>query len=825
MMVTTHLSNYLVILGILINPIYSFYPTYNLDLEPNESIEVSPTELNQLPANPNGYKSIYIESEKTDKNAFIDILMENIQADSNSCPLGIFHIDQNNTISEYDEQQERIWIFVPSYDFNLTLCSDAIHNNSNLIVKRFETTCFKRFTKTDINTFSTWIPAWNGTEPFRCIWFVENPDKSQVDVNFSFRYRKKDQPIGHELDFLVAIESNDRRIVPTIVNQTSMRQMSMDSQLIAMEYIALQPVGKQLKLQIDRKTWTPQYISTGSNKPSSYQANTQCYCGTENIDQRIVGGHEVNPKHRYPWMVAFLKLNGEPFCGGTVITNQYILTAAHCFDNSSSPAYNPRTVKLAIGAHDLTVDRTYYRIRSIKMHENYKKTGSALYNDIALVKIDGNLTFDQFTVAPICLPSPEMVVFNNLTVAGWGFTNEDGAPSKVLRDVTLPYVTNRECQEFHGEVITSSMMCAGGNQDEDSCQGDSGSPLMFRRDGALYAVGLVSFGLGCGRPFYYGVYTRTSRYLKWIQDNTIGSKSCPVYIDKPSTSSTPMPSSQSTPRPTSPGTNIKNGINSKPIYPNLENCGIMNIKNTRVIGGKETNSNEYPWMAALGYRKDFIGGGVVVAPYYILTSARKIKSLTRSWDFNLSNLTVILGGFDLTAKESSKELFKVSKISFHPLSSTENYDYDYALLKLAPSRGNQNSFNYRPICLPRSSFEIIDGITTLALGWGSTVAEGSTPTNKLRQVKLDLITASTCRSFYQNVITNTMFCAAKPGADVCFGDDGGPLMYPFRQRWYLLGVFSWKPSDVCAFPRKPSIFTDVRHALPWITFVTGAETL
>jgi secreted trypsin-like serine protease len=59
----------------------------------------------------------------------------------------------------------------------------------------------------------------------------------------------------------------------------------------------------------------------------------------------------------------------------------------------------------------------------------------------------------------------------------------------------------------------------------------------------------------------------------------------------------------------------------------------------------------------------------------------------------------------------------------------------------------------------------------------------------------------------------------------CQGDDGGPLMYPFRQRWYIVGTFSWKPSDLCAFPRKPSIFADVRQALPWITFVTGIETL
>lgn len=277
-------------------------------------------------------------------------------------------------------------------------------------------------------------------------------------------------------------------------------------------------------------------------------------CGRENIDQRIVGGKEVNPQHRYPWMVAFLNTENKPFCAGSILNREFILTAAHCFDNYMNNISSLDAIKVLIGVHSVEETAPNAKIESLIIHEEYKRTGQALFNDIALVKLAKPLTFNAFS-RPICLPSRLMTSFDNLTVAGWGFIREEGPTSLVLKEVALPYIPNHICEDFHGEVITSSMVCAGGNQNQDSCQGDSGAPLMFWRYGHIYVVGLVSFGLGCGRPSYYGVYTRVSSYLNWIYERTENSTYCarPPKIlpsSEPPTSNSSSTTSEATESPT-----------------------------------------------------------------------------------------------------------------------------------------------------------------------------------------------------------------------------------------------------------------------------------
>jgi len=104
------------------------------------------------------------------------------------------------------------------------------------------------------------------------------------------------------------------------------------------------------------------------------------------------------------------------------------------------------------------------------------------------------------------------------TVIGWGRTMEGGDTSAVLRQVEIPIVSNETCQQSYPNGITSNMMCAGREEGgRDSCQGDSGGPLMVRGSGQDWRqAGVVSFGIGCARPNFYGVYTRISQYLFWI---------------------------------------------------------------------------------------------------------------------------------------------------------------------------------------------------------------------------------------------------------------------------------------------------------------------
>lgn len=109
--------------------------------------------------------------------------------------------------------------------------------------------------------------------------------------------------------------------------------------------------------------------------------------------------------------------------------------------------------------------------------------------------------------------------------SGWGTLKEDGKPSCVLQEVEVPVISNEECRNtnYSSKMISDNMMCAGypATGQKDTCQGDSGGPLVRERDDKKYElIGIVSWGNGCARPGYPGVYTRVTRYLDWILKNS-----------------------------------------------------------------------------------------------------------------------------------------------------------------------------------------------------------------------------------------------------------------------------------------------------------------
>jgi secreted trypsin-like serine protease len=126
---------------------------------------------------------------------------------------------------------------------------------------------------------------------------------------------------------------------------------------------------------------------------------------------------------------------------------------------------------------------------------------------------------------------------------------------------------------------------------------------------------------------------------------------------------------------------------------------------------------------------------------------------------------------------------------------------------------------HRPICLVRSDTPFVVGNPVIGAGWGRT----STLDTVLRKVTLQFADKRKCSTTYKNVVTNSMICASADNKDMCLGDGGEPLMKYYDGRMYLAGIMSWGASEGCTVG-KPSIFADVRHALPWITSVTGIKT-
>lgn len=235
---------------------------------------------------------------------------------------------------------------------------------------------------------------------------------------------------------------------------------------------------------------------------------------------RIVGGEEVDIKH-YPWQVALFH-DGKFTCGGVIITEQWITTAAHCtFGKTSHSGW-----KIYAG------DKNIYKLKSADLqsrkavkiynHQNYQD--SKYHYDIAVIKVDRPFTFTSY-VRPICLPDSEKEFPDDLAchVSGWGATKSAGSIVDVLRHVQVNIINWKVCQlpSWMGSSIKDYMLCAGKEDGgRDSCGGDSGGPLScYVKSAATWKLaGVVSWGVECAIRRTPGVYSSAHYFKDWIWD-------------------------------------------------------------------------------------------------------------------------------------------------------------------------------------------------------------------------------------------------------------------------------------------------------------------
>jgi trypsin len=211
----------------------------------------------------------------------------------------------------------------------------------------------------------------------------------------------------------------------------------------------------------------------------------------------IIGGAPATDD-QYPWVVALADA-AEPsynYCGGSLIEEDLVLTAAHCTAGDA-----PGDVLVRHGSVDITETETY-AVADIHVAEGYDE--ATLAHDWSLIKLAEPVPGAE----PIELAATDPADWGTLEVAGWGVDEAGQAPNE-LQFVEVPHISDEECAAAYGTSFhADSMLCAGDleNGGVDACQGDSGGPLMWTGGGRAVQVGVVSWGEGCAEPGRPGVY-------------------------------------------------------------------------------------------------------------------------------------------------------------------------------------------------------------------------------------------------------------------------------------------------------------------------------
>ncbi|MBN3307434.1 TMPS9 protease, partial [Amia calva] len=561
-------------------------------------------------------------------------------------------------------------------------------------------------------------------------------------------------------------------------------------------------------------------------------------CGQAPLNTRIVGG-ESAPPGNWPWQ-ASLHLDGSHVCGGTLISSEWVLSAAHCFQSQW-------TVYLGLQTQQGSNPNSQSRgVQQIIVNSNYDPYTND--NDLALMKLSSAVSFTDF-IQPICLAASNSTFYNGTEcwITGWGNIAYDVSlgGNQTLQEVEIPIIGNNQCGCLYNDVVTinSDMICAGLLQGgKDSCQGDSGGPLVCKQGSAWVQGGIVSFGAGCAQPNYPGVYTRVSQYQGWINGQCI-----PVILG----GCVPILSIRHF---LSLFLHIKGTLfcslipfplalnKCSGMYPYCSTFGVCGANkqcvqgaklgveyvcayvfcgqaplNTRIVGGESAPPGSWPWQVSLHLNGYHVCGGSLISSQWVLSAAHCFKS-----PVNVNQWTVYLGLQTQQGSNPNSQSRGVQQININSNYDSTTHNNDLALMKLSSAVSFTDFI--QPICLAASSSTFYNGTECWVTGWGNIAYDEELPNPRiLQKVRVPIINNKQCGDLYKAncTIRDEMICAGylKGGMDSCQGDSGGPLVCKKKGEWIQTGIVSFGYG--CAKPRQPGIYTRTSSFLPWIKEHTG----
>jgi secreted trypsin-like serine protease len=266
-------------------------------------------------------------------------------------------------------------------------------------------------------------------------------------------------------------------------------------------------------------------------------------CGKKGQDSGRDGEADMA---EWPWHAAILEKPQDLYvCGSTLLDESWILTAAHCVDDYLPFVHNIRDIlKVRLGEYDVSTTaeplrHEEFNITDIVVYPGFNN--STLVHDIALLRLERPAKRKQ-NIDVVCMPKPDDFRQPTTTrssvkcyVTGWGRRTETSEHSLVLKEIKVPLWNHDTCngalqaQFGPAYILPSTALCAG-SEGNDACDGDGGGPLVCEKDDQWYQVGIVSFGIGCGRRNVPGVYTNVEAYGPWIEETILAAKGGSSHI-------------------------------------------------------------------------------------------------------------------------------------------------------------------------------------------------------------------------------------------------------------------------------------------------------